>query len=136
MTRKTAIVSALIAAMLVSLSVCVWLTSGLLSSSSGAMSSGEPVAASFGTWATLVASFLGMPLTGGAAGLVAWLMKATPLISPKLAEGVGQHQAVLTAILGGLQIASGQPAESKGEATLNGGKLVWSFTFTPAEGVK
>jgi len=46
---------------------------------------------------------------------------------------VGQHQAVLMAILSALQIASGKAAESKGLATLNGGSLEWHFIFNPTD---
>jgi hypothetical protein len=136
MSRKSVIVSVLSAACLVSVMVAAWLISGLVPASQAAMATGEPLAASSATWFTLIASLFGVPLTGGAAGLVAWLMKAAPVISPKIGEAVGQHQAVLTAILSALQIASGKPAISEGTATLNGGTLAWSFKFVPTEGAK
>lgn len=136
MSQKSWIVAGLVGVMLLSLGSCAYLVSGLVHAGQAAMATGAPVEASPGTWVTLVLSLFGVPVSGGAAAIVAWLMKAAPVVSPQLGEMVGQHQAVLTAILSGLQIAGGQPAESKGEATLNGGRLVWSFTFTPTETTK
>lgn len=136
MSKKALVVSGLLGMMVVSLGTFACLASGLLHASQVAMATGDPVTASPFTWITLVASLFGIPVTGGAAAIVAWLMKAAPIISPNLGEAVGQHQAVLTAILSALQVASGKEALSEGKATLNGGTLTWSFSFTPTEAAK
>ena len=69
---------------------------------------------------------------GGTVGaIVAFLSKAGGSIGPIINGAGGQHAVVLGAIFSALQVAGGKAANSEGSATLNGGTLKWSFTFTP-----
>lgn len=75
MSRKNVILTALVGVMLVSTGVFGYLAFQLSVATQTAMATGDAVQASPMTWLTMIASLFGIPISGGAAALVAWLMK-------------------------------------------------------------